>query len=237
MGYDLEHLSGEELFDLACQYDPENKDAVVPDMIKAIGYYQLSAEKNYGPALVNLGSMYEDGGFFEQNFEKAFQYFKRAADQNFVTGQNALALMYITGRGTPKNIQKAIELLEPLAIIKNDLNAQRRLAYIFKNEQEFLNLFKARKYFALAIENGAEISFAIELAVMLFNGEGGEKDFEGAYGLFKQAALYDHSGDALYFMGIMHHHGAGVEKSEEMALLFFRESAALGNRNAISVLQ
>ena len=49
---------------------------------KTIHYSSLAAKQNSSQAQFNLGLIYEEGGFFERDINKAIKYYASAADQN-----------------------------------------------------------------------------------------------------------------------------------------------------------
>src|SRR5690625_5976829 len=60
---------------------------------------EMSAEYGNAQDQFNLGSMYFDGRWVEQDYRKAFQWFKKAADQGLASDQNIIGYMYENGLG------------------------------------------------------------------------------------------------------------------------------------------
>src|SRR5690625_886899 len=73
---------------------------------------EMSAEYGNAQDQFNLGSMYFDGRWVEQDYRKAFQWFKKAADQGLASAQNILGYMYDNGLGVRQDYIKARQLYE-----------------------------------------------------------------------------------------------------------------------------
>ncbi|MEA2018478.1 MAG: tetratricopeptide repeat protein [Campylobacterota bacterium] len=82
--------------------------------VKALHYFEKSAQQDYNVAIMQLGFMYKLGLGVRQNYKKAFQHFKRASDLNCTKAKYELAEAYINGLGVDKNISKAKNVLRIL---------------------------------------------------------------------------------------------------------------------------
>lgn len=59
-----------------------------PDFIEAKKWFEMAAEKGYAPAIFNLGTLYERGGFgLEKDLGKARQYYQNAVNRGFLRAQ------------------------------------------------------------------------------------------------------------------------------------------------------
>ena len=66
------------------------KQGVVQDYIKAVEWYQKSAERGNSIAQNNLGYMYENGQGVIQNYTKAIEWYQKAAKQGNTTAKKNL---------------------------------------------------------------------------------------------------------------------------------------------------
>jgi TPR repeat protein len=73
-----------------------------------LGWLEQSARLNLPDAQLLMGSNYEVGLLFKQDFVEALSWYRKAADQDFPYAQYELASIYYEGRaGQKKNIQEA----------------------------------------------------------------------------------------------------------------------------------
>jgi TPR repeat protein len=90
------------------QYAQAIEGDAIPDYTAAIYWYKLSAQKDYIPAMLRLGNIYQAGELFiKQDKKQAFTYFEQAANQNSVPAQLETARMYRDGDGTRRDLMKA----------------------------------------------------------------------------------------------------------------------------------
>ncbi len=73
-----------------------------------LGWLEQSARLNLPDAQLLMGSNYEVGLLFKQDFVEALSWYRKAADQDFPYAQYELASIYYEGRaGQKKNIPEA----------------------------------------------------------------------------------------------------------------------------------
>lgn len=78
----------------------------------AAAYEMLSAEElaDYGPAMLLLGDLYDDGDVVERDYNKAAELYAASAEKGVPLAKEALAGMYLVGNGVERNKDKAMEL-------------------------------------------------------------------------------------------------------------------------------
>lgn len=69
------------------------------DLERALQFYQVAADSNFAPALVDLGSFYFAGDVVPQNRTRALELFKRAAELNDPRAFEWLSRLYASGEG------------------------------------------------------------------------------------------------------------------------------------------
>ena len=86
------------------------KPSDAKDVQKAFTYLQISANKEYAPAMNMYGIYLEDGISDYKDSQEAFRYFLKASNQGYVPGIYNLGRCYFYGIGTDVNKQEAFEL-------------------------------------------------------------------------------------------------------------------------------
>lgn len=112
-------------------------------------WFEKAAEKQYLPALIRLGKIYEEG--FENeygivaktNYEKSLEYYTTASDLGSPEGKAHLARMYYLGLGEDEDHAKAYELAKQAVLesAASDLavrdNAAKLLAEIILTQEQY----------------------------------------------------------------------------------------------------
>jgi len=99
----------EALWLMGCCYD-NGVGISAPDPVRAFEYYLKSADKDYGPALNDVGLCYGLGKGVAKDLMRAVQYYKRAASKNRPSAWFNLGSCYEQGLGgLPKDSKQAID--------------------------------------------------------------------------------------------------------------------------------
>jgi uncharacterized protein len=100
------------------------------DNIKAIKWFELSADQGLLKPMYHLGEIYESGGFgIEIDYKKAFKWYLLAAENGFAEAQTTLGIWYEASQGGLKlDYKKAVEWYL-LAAKNGDAHGQCRLSY------------------------------------------------------------------------------------------------------------
>ncbi len=91
----------------------------------------LSEEEQDLESIYNLGSMYFDGKYVPQSYEKAAEWFDRAAKYGYAKAQCQLGVMYAQGLGVKKSKNLAIFWIVKAAE-QNDPDAMHNLDLMFR---------------------------------------------------------------------------------------------------------
>eukprot|EP00825_Cyclidium_porcatum_P004770 TRINITY_DN1225_c0_g1_i6.p2 TRINITY_DN1225_c0_g1~~TRINITY_DN1225_c0_g1_i6.p2 ORF type:complete len:127 (-),score=25.25 TRINITY_DN1225_c0_g1_i6:201-581(-) len=89
----------------------ENGQGVEKDLIKAVKYYQMSADQGNVKGQNNLGRYYENGQGVEKNYQLAVKYYQMSADQGNADAQNRLGDCYENGQGVEKKLLAGCQIL------------------------------------------------------------------------------------------------------------------------------
>jgi TPR repeat protein len=213
------------------------------DLYRARTMFKLAADQGYVNAQYNVGMMSYTGEGGDKDHSIAREYFKLAADQGYANAQYELGKMLYYGEGGDKNIIEAREMLE-LAARQNNIKAKSLLQLILEDADTLFiagndlyddyKLYSAKEKFKLAAEKG-HAKAQYKLGIMLYGGEGGEKNDDQAKNMFSLAAAQDND-DAMYMYGLMLYNGEGGEKNDDQAKKLFKSAADKGNKEAMFML-
>ncbi|MEN7549190.1 tetratricopeptide repeat protein [Rapidithrix thailandica] len=127
-----------------------NGIGVQSDYTQALMYCQQAAVKDYIPAILSLGNVYEKGNtFIAPDLRKSFQWYKRAAYLGNDSAQFVIGEMHALGKGTQQNMGRAVRWYLRAAnggmeLAKFRLSQINILQYIDKNDLEYVK-YQAEK--------------------------------------------------------------------------------------------
>lgn len=101
-----EVASAEHTFNKALDYFEGVGVKKNPEMARQL--YEISANKGYIPAIINLALMHDLGEGIPVNKKIAFKWYMKAATRNHTNAQFNIGNMYYLGSGTEKNTNKAL---------------------------------------------------------------------------------------------------------------------------------
>ncbi len=233
-----------------------NRDATI-DNYKAyaefkVGQYDAArhvwegwAGRGNADALLNLGTLAEDGLGEPKDMTKAESLYAAAADSGSFKAQYRLGLLYSSGGALPKNIGKARHYLS-LAAKSGDRDAAARLALLENPgrpespfEQAEMLASAGRQSEAAAIyqklaESGDAHAQA-RLAWMYEAGQGVERDLDEAGRRFLQAGQAGDA-EAQYALAVMFKTGKGQPLDGDQATQWLQRSAAQKYPPAVAAL-
>ena len=79
------------------------------DLMKAVKYYRIAAERGDAWGQNNLGVMYRDGKGVTQDYAEAVKWFRKAAEQGNESGQINLGWQYENGYGVTQDYIEAVK--------------------------------------------------------------------------------------------------------------------------------
>jgi TPR repeat protein len=205
------------------------------DDVEAFRVMKEAAEGGYPEAMFALGMCYREGKGCDKSDADAAAWFRRAAGTGHMVGQLMYARYLAKGSGVDKNEKMAIEELTKVAERDESSNsllgrAQEEMGVIYrqmgKDTRNEAHLVTARHYFREAADRQSMLGAEL-YAVMLFLGEGGEKDVEQAIDIFTSQA--GRSGFAAKQMGVIYEQGLEEKVVDlELAYDFYVVCAGLG---------
>lgn len=152
---------------------------------KAVEALSAAAAAGHTPAMLLLGHLYhhqvpKQPPGIPLDLEKAGAYYGAAARAGNLDATYAFARMLDLGEGTARAPEKAVVLYKEAAV-KGHVEAQNALAtFFYSGEVVPQNHATARQLFQAAAR-GRQPDAMFNLAVMLAQGQGGDKDLAAAY--------------------------------------------------------
>lgn len=141
-------------------------EGVDQSFTQAIHWYRKAAEQNESSSQNNLGLMYARGEGIEQDYVQASYWYSKAASHGDSYGFANLGNLYRDGLGVCFSAQKAVELWCKACEAKEDICnfASYNLGYAYYDGWGVeRDLNKAKYHFELAIKNGYQCSYALEM--------------------------------------------------------------------------
>lgn len=217
-------------FKLAMNY-LEGK-GVVADINKSIELLQKSAKNGYAPATNNLAVCYQNGLGVEKNLARAIQLFQEAAKKDYATAQNNLAVCYL--QRLAGTLEEGVYWLTKAAE-NGESDSWENLARCYlegvgteKNPAQAVYwLEKAEKNSVWAKSN---------LGRIYVDGVYVQQNLTRGISLLSEA-VKENDSEAMLHLGACYYTGTGVEKDIDAAVVLFRKSAQLGNKQARDVLR
>jgi len=146
--------------------------------LAAVDYFRRSAQKNYGPAEVVLGYLYDTGLIVVRDPSQAADWYRKAADAGDPLSQWVLGRLCVMASGLPRDDAAAQRWLTLSANQKNPF-----AAYLLGSLLSERDYGKAPQWFRMAAEQGlpqAQYSYAWTLK----EGRGIDRDRVKAYTWF-----------------------------------------------------
>lgn len=147
---------------------------------------------------------------------------------------NVLGVAYLHGLGTEQDTARAVACFEESGEMGYSLsyhNLGMMYKYATGVKQDFRKAFQA---FAKGAETG-QPSNCYNCGFMYYKGLGCEQDYGKAVELFRRAADFDHA-PSLFMLGLCYRNGYGVEADTVVGNTYLRQSAALGQADAMEEL-
>lgn len=147
---------------------------------------------------------------------------------------NVLGVAYLHGIGTQADTARAVACFEESGLMGFPLsyhNLGMMYKYDSKGNQDFEKAFQA-------FSKGAAMghpSNCYNCGFMYYKGLGCDQDYGKAVELFRRAGDYDHA-PSLFMLGLCYRNGYGVEADTAIGNAYLRQSAELGQADAMEEL-
>ncbi|KWV44925.1 hemagglutinin [Rhizobium altiplani] len=141
------------LFEIGARYS-EGRAGVAADPKEAISWYQLAADKGFGPAEYRLGNIYEKGTGVDRDIAKAKQYYDQAANRGNASAMHNLAVLYASGALGQQDYKAAADWFVKAADL-GITDSQFNLAILCaRGNGVTQDLTESYKWFAIAAKGG-----------------------------------------------------------------------------------
>jgi eukaryotic-like serine/threonine-protein kinase len=208
------------------------EDGLPRDDVKAVEWYQKSADQGFAKAETNLGDMYLYGrGGLGKDPAQALSWYLKAADQNWPDAQYRLGVMYEKGIGAAPDVQRAVKLYRAAAS-EGYPDAQNLLGILLATGSDGVPQDDAEA--VVWYRQAAERGFAKaqkNLGDMYFFGRGVDKDYAQAIAWYTKAADQGFA-DAQFRLGFMNEKGLGTAQSDQAAVDLYQKAAHNGSAEA-----
>ena len=111
-----------------------------------------SAEQGWPAAQYNLGLLYEQGYYVDEDGAKAFEWYLKAAMQGSTEGMTSVGMCYYNGIGVTPDLRKALSWLNKAAMSK-DARAQLLVGEIYAKDHRCQHKDKALMWFCEAAKH------------------------------------------------------------------------------------
>jgi|GEM_PF-1229637 len=210
----------------------DGEDGLPRDDIKAVEWYQNSAQQGFAKAETNLGDMYLYGrGGLPRDAVKAVSWYLKAADQGFPDAQYRLGYMYEKGIGADRDIQHAVQLYRSAASAGYP-DAENLLGILLATGSDGVPQDDAEAvvWYRKAADHGLAKAQK-NLGDMYFFGRGVDKDYQKALDWYTKAADQRFA-DAQFRLGFMNEKGLGTPQSDQNAVDLYQKAARNGSVEA-----
>ncbi|MCL2149104.1 MAG: sel1 repeat family protein [Methanomassiliicoccaceae archaeon] len=199
----------------------------------AVDYSRKGAEAGLSDGQLFLGIAYRDGVGVDRDYKRAAELFRESARQGNAEARNSLAHIYQEGLGVDKDPVKAFKLYKNAASAGN-VNAQYQTGACYEAGNGVkTDLKKAAEWYTMAAEQGD--SFAMERLGILYGLVDPPVDPELSFKWFLDAALQGMLG-AMYYVGVYHLEGFGVDKDVEEGMKWLRLASSSGSGEAAALI-
>lgn len=205
---------------------------VEKDLEKAFDWFMKSAMQGNTDAMVNLGDLYKELGFPEDNPEKGVEWYFKAKELGSVRVLSRIGILYLEGDYYEKDLQKAYECYCEAMKSADDKHEKAFVAFLLGDVLARTEQFeKAFEYLSQAAELGFHEAY-VKIGQLYANGLGVEKDEKKAFDYY---SLAYNKGKviAVFKLGEAYRYGYGTEVNYEKAMQLYEEAAEQGHTFAM----
>lgn len=189
-------------------------------------------QEPYGAAHAQfaLGNLYWNGVMVARNARKAVQLWQNSAARGYTPAEHEIGVLFLDGAAVAADPIKGLQLLKRAAD-KGYAPSQSRLGRL---SEEGGNFAAAAGWYREAADQNDEMGLC-NLAVLLLQGKGVEKDPEQAIALLTKAAA-EGSAFAKYRLAMCYQNGEGVPQDYAKCVDWYRQAAEQGHGASINNL-
>lgn len=148
---------------------------------------ELAHEKGDWCAQVNMGILYEEGKFVEQDERKALEYYFMAAENGSTGAMNNIGNFYLHGKGVAKDYDKAFGWYQKATELSGNAAAECSLGMCYQyGYGTKIDYEKARSFYELSAKQGLGLAY-YRMGILYEQGLGVAKDIRIAKQYFGEA--------------------------------------------------
>jgi TPR repeat protein len=193
---------------------------------------QTHLPDTHADSLYHLGMHYFKSSFTLPDIPKAKFYLLAAAKEGYVPAMEWLGELYTNDSLVETSIDSALYWLNA-ATAAGDAHAWYKLGRIYERgmnhiEQDFVKsagcFYKGMYLGDGNCKNG--------IAYYLYKGFSHRQNYDSAFILFRELALHNKFPDAMYYLGLCHRNGYGIERNTDSAKYWLMQAVDLNDHEA-----
>ncbi len=198
---------------------------------KMLYYYEKGDELNSEYASYNLGKLYYQGSYVEQDFEEAYLYFQTAAESGHNTSNYYLGQMHEHGRGVPVTYKDAAYYYR-LAALDGHKKSLKILCSFYLSGKGVSRDLERAKFWLIRLANDGNFKALLAYGDVMLE----EKQYEEArkffYSMRNSGYSYVASGSC-YRLSVIYQKGFGVKVDTKKAAKYRKKAIVKGNKSAM----
>jgi len=196
----------------------------------------VSAAEGDASSQSDIGCMYFNGYYVNEDKKLAFEFFQKSADQDYAPAQYNLGVIYESNDVVPRDVAIGSVYFKKAAE-KGHVGAQYNMGCSYCNGDGVeVNPTTALLYYQMAAEQGDDEAL-FSIGLLYKNGEGLTKDTKIAKQYYLRAASKGNA-NASYHLGTWYQKGSYAKKDIRTAIEFLKRAADKGHVKAcVSLVQ
>lgn len=203
------------------------------DLPRCYECLRMCCDAGFAPAYDGMGDACFYGRGTKADPAEAVEWYRKAAEAGVTAGMFKLGCLYENGTGVEKDLRKSEEWFRRaaeagvpeamfrMAALEYDKNTPESHKESFRWYSQCADVIPVAKF---------------NMATMMVNGDGTEKDAKGAYSLYLALAK-DGDADAMFQVGRMLIDGLGVEQNAEEGFKWVGEASRAGSPEAKQLIE
>lgn len=208
---------------------------------QALYWFLKAAAKGQSPAMLMIGTMYEENKGLEQDYEQAMYWYLKAAEKNDDDAMVNIGYLYNEGLGVQQDYQQAMHWYLKAAekssgVGKGYISAMVNIGSMYAEglgvKQDYQ---QAMHWYLKAVEKDNSDAMA-NIGYLYDEGLGVQQDYQQAMDWYLKAANKGNA-NAMYNIAELYRDGKGVTKNLSKAKKWFKKAADLGDNEAREELE
>ncbi len=217
--------SANAMMGLAGFYNQDSAKQLYRD--SAVYWYKMAAIHGNTFSMLMLGQLYAKDSTMLNHADSSVVWYKKAANAGNSSAMLSLGAHYVRDSANKASITEAIYWYQQAANANNPY-AYSFLGFLYRNgrfhtHQDFAlsayYYYKGMRLGNASCKNG--------VAYNLYKGLNKKQDYDSAFLLYHQLAMYTKDANAMYFTGIFYENGYGTERNWDSSAYWLKRAEAL----------